>query len=158
MGQLLVMPKLGLTMTEGTIVEWFKKEGEEVKKGEKLFAVETSKLTNEVEAPASGVLRKIIHKDGKLAVLEPVGILAGADEDISDLLKKAGSSGNLDTEKKVEKMAAPPEKPALSAAGGAGRRGAHCPRDAACGAGHFPPGGCGHRRGPRHARRVVPGE
>ncbi len=82
MGQLLVMPKLGLTMTEGTIVEWFKKEGEEVKKGEKLFAVETSKLTNEVEAPASGVLRKIIHKDGKLAVLEPVGILAGADEDI----------------------------------------------------------------------------
>jgi pyruvate dehydrogenase E2 component (dihydrolipoamide acetyltransferase) len=107
MGQLLVMPKLGLTMTEGTIVEWFKKEGEEVKKGEKLFAVETSKLTNEVEAPASGVLRKIIHKDGKLAVLEPVGILAGADEDISDLLKKAGSSGNLDTEKKVEKKEKP---------------------------------------------------
>jgi len=107
MGQLLVMPKLGLTMTEGTIVEWFKKEGEEVKKGEKLFAVETSKLTNEVEAPASGVLRKIIHKDGKLAVLEPVGILAGADEDISDLLKKAGSSGNLDTEKKVEKQEKP---------------------------------------------------
>jgi pyruvate dehydrogenase E2 component (dihydrolipoamide acetyltransferase) len=104
MGQLLVMPKLGLTMTEGTIVEWFKKEGEEVKKGEKLFAVETSKLTNEVEAPASGVLRKIIHKDGKLAVLEPVGILAGADEDISDLLKKAGSSENLEKEKKVEKQ------------------------------------------------------
>jgi pyruvate dehydrogenase E2 component (dihydrolipoamide acetyltransferase) len=107
MGQLLVMPKLGLTMTEGTIVEWFKKEGEEVKKGEKLFAVETSKLTNEVEAPASGVLRKIIHKDGKLAVLEPVGILAGADEDISDLLKKAGSSENLEAEKKVEKQEKP---------------------------------------------------
>lgn len=107
MGQLLVMPKLGLTMTEGTIVEWFKKEGEEVKKGEKLFAVETSKLTNEVEAPASGVLRKIIHKDGKLAVLEPVGILAGADEDISDLLKKAGSSENLEEEKKVEKQEKP---------------------------------------------------
>ena len=107
MGQLLVMPKLGLTMTEGTIVEWFKKEGEEVKKGEKLFAVETSKLTNEVEAPASGVLRKIIHKDGKLAVLEPVGILAGADEDISDLLKKAGSSENLEAKKKVEKQEKP---------------------------------------------------
>ncbi|MDW7669439.1 MAG: dihydrolipoamide acetyltransferase family protein [Bacillota bacterium] len=97
MGQLLVMPKLGLTMTEGTIVEWFKKEGEEVQKGEKIFAVETSKLTNEVEAPASGVLRKIIHKEGKLQVLEPVGILAGADEDISDLLAKAGTG-----EKKVE--------------------------------------------------------
>jgi pyruvate dehydrogenase E2 component (dihydrolipoamide acetyltransferase) len=107
MGQLLVMPKLGLTMTEGTIVEWFKKEGEEVKKGEKLFAVETSKLTNEVEAPASGVLRKIIHEDGKLAVLEPVGILAGAEEDISDLLKKAGSSEYVETDKKVEKQEEP---------------------------------------------------
>src|SRR6056297_1958418 len=105
MGQLLVMPKLGLTMTEGTIVEWFKKEGEEVKKGEKIFAVETSKLTNEVEAPASGVLRKIIHKDGKLPVLEPVGILAGAEEDISELLAKAGSGGEkVEVENKEEKQ------------------------------------------------------
>jgi len=104
MGQLLVMPKLGLTMTEGTIVEWFKKEGEEVKKGEKIFAVETSKLTNEVEAPASGVLRKIIHEDGKLQVLEPVGILAGADEDISELLAKAGPGEKAEIEKKEEKL------------------------------------------------------
>ncbi len=101
MGQLLVMPKLGLTMTEGTIVEWFKKEGEEVQKGEKIFAVETSKLTNEVEAPASGVLRKIIHKEGKLQVLEPVGILAGADEDISDLLAKV-ETGEEKVEEKQE--------------------------------------------------------
>jgi len=111
MGQLLVMPKLGLTMTEGTIVEWFKKEGEEVKKGEKIFAVETSKLTNEVEAPAGGILRKIIHKDGKLQVLEPVGILAGADEDISDLISKAGSGKvKVDENQEVKEIEAKVEK------------------------------------------------
>lgn len=110
MGQLLVMPKLGLTMTEGTILEWFKKEGEEVKKGEKLYAVETSKLTNDVEAPANGVLRKIIHMDGKLPVLEPVGILAAADEDISELLVKAGASGEKTIEKREEQPEAVKEE------------------------------------------------
>ncbi|MDP3388310.1 MAG: biotin/lipoyl-containing protein, partial [Eubacteriales bacterium] len=113
MGQLLVMPKLGLTMTEGTIMEWFKKEGDEVKKGEKLFAVETSKLTNEVESPASGVLRKIIHQDGKLQVLEPVAILAGADEDISDLLAKIGSGGEKVVERKAEKQEEQQEAPTV---------------------------------------------
>lgn len=111
MGRLLVMPKLGLTMTEGTIVEWFKKEGDDIKKGEKIFAVETSKLTNEVESPASGVLRKIIHHDGKLQVLEPVAILAGADEDISDLLAKAESGGAQPVAKKEEKQEEKQEAP-----------------------------------------------
>jgi len=47
----IVMPKLGLTMTEGLIVEWRKKEGDPVTKGDILFVLETEKVTYEVEAP-----------------------------------------------------------------------------------------------------------
>ena len=46
----VLMPKLGLTMTEGTIEEWMKQEGDQVKKGDVLFSVATDKLVNEVEA------------------------------------------------------------------------------------------------------------
>ncbi|MBT3260379.1 MAG: biotin/lipoyl-binding protein, partial [Deltaproteobacteria bacterium] len=58
----VVMPKLGLTMTEGLIVEWKKKEGDQVKKGEILFVLETEKVTYEVESPENGVLGKILLK------------------------------------------------------------------------------------------------
>ncbi len=54
------MPKFGLTMHEGTIQKWLKSEGEQVKAGEPLFEVETEKVLYEVEAPASGVLAKIL--------------------------------------------------------------------------------------------------
>jgi len=56
----ITMPKLGLTMQEGTIKEWKKKEGDEVKKGEILYVLETEKVTFDVEAPESGILGKII--------------------------------------------------------------------------------------------------
>ena len=56
----VVMPKLGLTMEEGLIVEWKKKEGDEVKKGDILFVLETEKVTYDVEAPEDGVLGKIV--------------------------------------------------------------------------------------------------
>ncbi|WP_446896979.1 dihydrolipoyl dehydrogenase [Clostridium sp. LBM24168] len=102
-----VMPKLGLTMTEGEIETWHKKEGEEVKKGEILFDVTTDKLTNEVEAKGSGVLRKILVKEGESAkCLAPVAIIAEKDEDISNLLGKTGAESekkNLKKEHKDEK-------------------------------------------------------
>ena len=65
MAKVVVMPKLGLTMTEGTLSAWKKKEGDAVKEGEALFEVETDKLTNTIEAPASGVLRRIIVAEGR---------------------------------------------------------------------------------------------
>ena len=49
----VLMPKLGLTMTEGTIEEWKFKEGDTVKKGDILFSVATDKLTNDVECEVS---------------------------------------------------------------------------------------------------------
>jgi len=59
----VVMPKLGLTMTEGLIVEWKKTEGDPVKKGEILFVLETEKVTYEVESNENGVLGKILLRE-----------------------------------------------------------------------------------------------
>ncbi len=61
----VLMPKLGLTMTEGTIEEWKFKEGDAVKKGDVLFSVATDKLTNDVECDTDGVLLKILLPEGE---------------------------------------------------------------------------------------------
>ena len=60
----VVMPKLGLTMERGTLGAWLVAEGQSVQKGEPLLEVITDKVTMEVEAQASGVLRKILVPAG----------------------------------------------------------------------------------------------
>ncbi|MBW2559697.1 MAG: 2-oxo acid dehydrogenase subunit E2 [Deltaproteobacteria bacterium] len=82
----IVMPKLGLTMTEGLIVEWKKKEGDEVQKGEILFVLETEKVTYEVEAPEDGVLGRIVVQDQETV---PVGAI------VAYLLKPGESAADL---------------------------------------------------------------
>lgn len=64
------MPKLGLTMPEGKIVEWRKFVGERLTAGEVLFVVETEKAEVEVEAPASGMLLEIV---GEVKGVYPIG-------------------------------------------------------------------------------------
>ena len=59
----LVMPRLSLTMETGSIVQWFKNEGESVEKGEPIVEVLSEKITYDVEAPATGILRKISAED-----------------------------------------------------------------------------------------------
>jgi 2-oxoglutarate dehydrogenase E2 component (dihydrolipoamide succinyltransferase) len=77
----VTMPTLGLTMEEGTITEWLKREGESVEKDEPLFVVETDKATNEVPSPASGVLQKIIAPVGAtVPVRQPIAVIAGPGE------------------------------------------------------------------------------
>ena len=94
MAKVVVMPKLGLTMTEGTVSKWLKKVGDEVKQGEPLFDVETDKLTNTIEASASGVLRHLFVEDGAtVPVLEKVAVIAAAEEDISGLIAAAPAGG-----------------------------------------------------------------
>ena len=66
----VTIPKLGLTMTEGKVVRWHKRPGERVEKGKALFVLETEKVTYEVEAPASGILGRILVGEGETA---PVG-------------------------------------------------------------------------------------
>lgn len=79
----IIMPKLGLTMDEGTIAEWRKKEGDPVEAGEIIFVVATDKLTFEVEAKESGVLAKILVEEGESAdVSSVVGIIAAPGENV----------------------------------------------------------------------------
>lgn len=68
----VTMPKWGLTMKQGKITKWFKKEGDSLQQGEDLFEVETEKITNKVEAIASGILFQIVVPAGTTV---PVGTI-----------------------------------------------------------------------------------
>ncbi len=82
----VLMPKLGLTMTEGTIEEWKIKEGQPVKKGDVLFTVATDKLTNDVEADADGVLLKVLLPEGETGACKSVIAYIGAEgETVPDI-------------------------------------------------------------------------
>ncbi|MFC2662604.1 MAG: biotin/lipoyl-containing protein, partial [Eubacterium sp.] len=65
MASAILMPQLGLTMEEGTVEEWVKHEGDEVKKGDVLLNITTDKLSNEIEAEEDGVLLKIVAQEGE---------------------------------------------------------------------------------------------
>jgi len=115
----VVMPKLGLTMTEGLIVEWKKKEGDQVKKGEILFVLETEKVTYEVESPENGVLGKILLKQNETV---PVGVVVAyilePGEDAADLEKLIASvSEPLGKNETGESEIFPPEEAAPVMAG-----------------------------------------
>lgn len=72
----VIMPRLGQEMTQGTIVEWYKKEGERVEQGEPLFQVDTEKATMDVEAEVSGTLKQIlVDVDEEVPVGQVVAIL-----------------------------------------------------------------------------------
>lgn len=89
MAHIVVMPKLGLTMTEGIVTKWYKAEGERVKEGDALFEVTTEKLTNEVQADANGILRKQLAAEGAaVPCTGPVAIIAEEYEDLTSLLQK----------------------------------------------------------------------
>ena len=80
----VILPKMGQTMEEGTIVAWMKKEGEAVKRGEVLFTVESDKATLEVEATSRGYLRRILVGAGETRpVMTVVGLMTQtADESL----------------------------------------------------------------------------
>lgn len=71
------MPQLGLTMTEGTVNQWFKKVGDAVTQGELLFEVSTDKITNQVESTATGILLEIRTPEGSVAPVQTVLALVG---------------------------------------------------------------------------------
>ena len=112
----VVMPKLGADMQEGKIVRWLKKEGERVTKGEIIAEVETDKADIEMEAYASGVVRKILTPEGQVA---PVGtlvaVIAEEQEDISALLAGRAPAAA------VPAAAAPPAAEPAAAPAGDGR-------------------------------------
>lgn len=86
MAELVVMPKLGLTMAEGVIDQWLKCVGERVEAGEPLLVVQSDKANVDCEAHAGGVLRRILLEPGiTVPVGTVIGVIAEPDEDISSL-------------------------------------------------------------------------
>ena len=73
----VIMPQLGETVTEGTVANWYKKVGDAVKSDEPLFEVETDKVTTEIPAIASGVLKAILVEAGATV---PVGTVLAVIE------------------------------------------------------------------------------
>jgi pyruvate dehydrogenase E2 component (dihydrolipoamide acetyltransferase) len=77
------LPRLGQGMESGTIVKWLKSEGEAVEKGEPLYELDTDKVTQEVEAEASGVLLKIAVEEGEVDVGKTIAFIGEEGEEVS---------------------------------------------------------------------------
>src|SRR5580765_216074 len=85
------LPRLGQGMESGTIVKWLKSEGESVEKGEPLYELDTDKVTQEVEADASGVLLKIAGAEGEVQVGSTIAVIGEQGEEVA---VDAGASAN----------------------------------------------------------------
>jgi len=108
MAKYIIMPKLGFNMDKGKIVKWLKNEGEQVSEQEVILHIETDKTVIEVESPVSGILKKILVKEGEeVSVTLPIAIIANRDEDINSMINEARkkleiSMGLVVTENNVE--------------------------------------------------------
>jgi pyruvate/2-oxoglutarate dehydrogenase complex dihydrolipoamide acyltransferase (E2) component len=69
----LSMPKLGVTMTEGVLVQWLAGDGEQVTEGQLIYVIGTDKVDSEIPAPAAGILRRIAAEDQTYQVGELLG-------------------------------------------------------------------------------------
>jgi pyruvate dehydrogenase E2 component (dihydrolipoamide acetyltransferase) len=76
------LPRLGQGMESGTIVKWLKSEGDKVEKGEPLYELDTDKVTQEVEAEASGVLLKIAISAGEVEVGKTIAVIGEQGEQV----------------------------------------------------------------------------
>jgi len=86
------LPRLGQGMESGTIVKWLKSEGDNVQKGEPLYELDTDKVTQEVEAEASGVLLKIAISSGEVEVGRTIAVIGEQGEQVE--LQPSEPAGN----------------------------------------------------------------
>ena len=83
MATTIVMPKMGYDMREGTVVRWYKQEGEEVSRGEVIADIETDKATVEFEAYTGGVLQRLVAQEGvPVAVGDAIAVIAEPGESV----------------------------------------------------------------------------
>jgi pyruvate dehydrogenase E2 component (dihydrolipoamide acetyltransferase) len=114
MAETISMPKLGFDMAEGTLIRWVKNEGENVNKGDVLAEIETDKATVEVESSASGVVRKLLVKEGSIVPIgDPIAIVGSADEKIDEAPTKVvePKAEKKTEETNGEELKTEPEKP-----------------------------------------------
>jgi len=88
------LPRLGQGMESGTIVKWLKSEGDKVEKGEPLYELDTDKVTQEVEADASGVLLKIAVSSGEVEVGKTIAVIGEQGEEVAAEAEKPSGDGD----------------------------------------------------------------
>jgi pyruvate dehydrogenase E2 component (dihydrolipoamide acetyltransferase) len=98
------LPRLGQGMESGTIVKWLKSEGESVQKGEPLYELDTDKVTQEVEADASGVLLKIAVAEGEVPVGRTIAVIGEQGEavEVSEDPQEEGSPARARQQEREE--------------------------------------------------------
>ncbi|HZD86623.1 MAG TPA: dihydrolipoamide acetyltransferase family protein [Gaiellaceae bacterium] len=95
----VILPRLGQGMESGTIVRWLKSEGEQVEKGEPLFELDTDKVTQEVEAEASGVLLRIAVAEGEVPVGETIAFIGAEGEEAPASAEKPAQAPEREPER-----------------------------------------------------------
>ena len=109
MASVIIMPKQGLLMEEGTITKWLVKEGEQTTEGTPLFEMETDKLTITMDSTATGTVLKILHPEGDtVPITQPIAIVGQPGEDISGLLGDAPAAAPQAAEEAPAPAAAAP--------------------------------------------------
>ena len=105
------LPRLGQGMESGVVVRWLKQEGDRVEKGEPLYELDTEKVTQEVEAEASGVLLKIAVSEGEVPVGQTVAVIGEEGEQVAEAEKPAESEEKpADAEDETEVDETPQEE------------------------------------------------
>src|SRR5215510_1515529 len=85
----VVMPQMGESIAEGTIVRWIKKAGDTIDRDEPLFEISTDKVDAEIPSPVAGVLAEIRVKEGETVPVNSVVAVIGQAEDVKDAPKAA---------------------------------------------------------------------
>ena len=107
----VVMPRLSLTMKEGTVGKWYKKEGEAVEKGEPIAEIVSEKATYDLEASSSGIIRKILVEEGVDAPVNAVlAVIGTRDETIPEIEAQAKAPNTVETEDEKRVIASPAAK------------------------------------------------
>jgi pyruvate dehydrogenase E2 component (dihydrolipoamide acetyltransferase) len=106
------LPRLGQGMESGTIIKWLKAEGDQVEKGEPLYELDTDKVTQEVEAEASGVLLKITVPEGEADVGTTIAVIGEQGEEVPDLAPAAPAAEEPPAPAPEEPPAPAPAAPA----------------------------------------------
>src|ERR687892_1561191 len=96
----VVMPQMGESIAEGTIVRWIKKVGDQVDRDEPLFEITTDKVDAEIPSPAAGILTEITAKEGDtVSVNSVVGTIQVAGEEPSRRVEASVEGGPASTTK-----------------------------------------------------------
>jgi pyruvate dehydrogenase E2 component (dihydrolipoamide acetyltransferase) len=105
------LPRLGQGMESGTIVKWLKSEGERVEKGEPLYELDTDKVTQEVEADASGVLLQIAVQEGEVPVGRTIAVIGEEGEEVPASMNGGEEPPPRTAESDVQTVDAPAREP-----------------------------------------------